>query len=142
VHRIKGRLAPTLHPDHAIGGSKLIVITNRPPGGRPSSFDLAELARGSTVLGGRRRQARLASPVSVANSQWARNRVPEPQSVDINPARSYAIGVPSAVPAMPRVAEPDVAIIRPAYDVMLVSRSIFVLGMGTLIYVRCAVPPP
>src|SRR5262249_36019896 len=52
VHRIEGRLAPMLHPDHAIGGSKLIVITNRPPRGRPSSFDLAELARGSTVLSG------------------------------------------------------------------------------------------
>jgi len=42
---------------------------------------------------------------------------------------------------MPRVTEPDVAIIRPAYNVVLVSWSIFVLGMGTLVYVRCAVMP-
>jgi len=40
---------------------------------------------------------------------------------------------------MPGVAEPDVAIIRPAYDVVLVGGPIFVLDMGTLVYVPRAV---
>src|ERR1035438_9775876 len=47
----------------------------------------------------------------VSYLERARNDVPEPLAVDIDPARTFAVAVPLAMPAVTIVAEPHVAAI-------------------------------
>jgi hypothetical protein len=70
--------------------------------------------------------------IRCATSQWARQRIPEPQAVNINPAGAHTVGIPAAVPTVSAVAEPNVAIVRFAHDVMLVGGSIFVLVRASI----------
>jgi hypothetical protein len=78
------------------------------------------------------RAQRVESRSAVSGSQWASQRVPEPQAVNINPAGAHAVGIPAAVPTMSAMAEPNVAVVRFTHDVMLVGGSIFVLVRASI----------
>jgi hypothetical protein len=59
--------------------------------------------------------------MSVLNISRASRNVPEPQAVNVDPARTNAVCIPNAMPTVAMPAVPDVAIIRSADDVVLMN---------------------
>ena len=59
----------------------------------------------------------------------------------MDPARPHTVGIPTAVPAVSGVAEPNVAIIRFAHDVAIaiVSGSVFVRVPSSVVMVAATV---
>jgi hypothetical protein len=64
--------------------------------------------------------------VSILNCSGASRDVPEPQAVNIDPARTNAIRIPNAMPAVAIMAVPNMAVIRSSDDVSVVDVNAFV----------------
>jgi hypothetical protein len=62
----------------------------------------------------------------VPTLQRADQGVPEPQAVYINPARTHTVGIPTAVPKVSTVAEPNVSVVSSAEDVARFGGSVIV----------------
>src|SRR5664279_4321913 len=55
-----------------------------------------------------------------AFSERAGHHVPEPFALNVDPARAFTVGIPTPMPTVPAVAEPDVTIVFLADDKFLV----------------------
>jgi hypothetical protein len=66
---------------------------------------------------------------SSCNGSGAGRDVPEPEAIDIDPARAHAVGIPSTMPAMATAAVPHVAVIGFPDDELITFEALFDLDV-------------